>query len=219
MTEDDGKPMAECDGGCKTWVHIKCHKLKLGEDFYCDKCTEGVQTSKSHMQQDDPVSEPMADSDAEDDDHVEIGGGESGGATLEEEAVPALVSRKSKAVSRSPTPDAAAGAAGNSPDTGAEKTSGDREEPEGAAAKSPEGIPSSKKNKKVHVLKTAAVLAARLAYAAAAAAHHKSSPGSTHCLTLCAFNTHCMALWIKSLQSWEASCSRNCLNECMKVLV
>jgi len=168
--------MAECDGGCKTWVHIKCHKLKVGEDFYCDKCTEGVQTSKSHMQQDDPVSEPMADSDAEDD-HVEIGGGGSGGATLEEEAVPALVSRKSKAVSRSPTPDAAAGAAGNSPDTEGGKTSVDCEEPEGAAAKDPEGIPSSKKkNKKVHVLKTAALLAARLACAAAAAAaaaaHH-----------------------------------------------
>jgi len=152
---DDGKPMAECDGGCKTWVHIKCHKLKLGEDFYCDKCTEGVQTSKSHMQQDDPVSEPMADSDAEDDDHVGFGAG-PGGAAPEEEAVPALVSRKSKAVSRSPTPDAAAGAAGNSPDTAAEKTSIDCEEPEGAAAKGPEGIPSSKKkNKKVHVLKTA----------------------------------------------------------------
>ncbi len=149
--------MAECDGGCKMWVHIKCHKLKVGEDFYCDKCTEGVQTSKSHTQQDDPVSEPMADSDAEDDDHLGFGTGPKG-AALEEEVVPALVSRKSKAVSRSPTLDAAAGPASNSPDTGAEKTNIDCEEPEGAAAKDPEGIPSSKKkNKKVHVLKTAAL--------------------------------------------------------------
>lgn len=187
---DDGKPMAECDGGCKTWVHIKCHKLKLGEDFYCDKCTEGVQTSKSDMQQDDPVSEPMADSDAEDDDHTGSGPG-PGGAALEEEAVPALVSRKSKAVSRSPTPDAAAGFADNSPDTGAEKTSLDCEKPEGAAAKDPEGIPSSKKkNKKVCVLKTAALLAVRLAFATA---HHNSSPGSTHCLTLCLGSSPCRA--------------------------
>ncbi len=168
---DDGKPMAECDGGCKTWVHIKCHKLKVGANFYCDKCTEGVHTSKSHTQQDDPVSEAMHDSDAENDGHVETGAG-PGGDALEEDAVPALVSRKSKAVSCSPGKGAEqARAASSSPDTGAEKTSVDCEEPEGAAAKDPKGIPSSKKkNKKVHVLKTAALLAARLAYAAAA--HH-----------------------------------------------
>jgi len=163
---DDGKPMAECDGGCKTWVHIKCHKLKVGADFYCDKCTEGAQTSKSHTQQDDPVSELMADSDAEDDDHVETGAGP--GDAMEEEVVPALVSRKSKAIPCSPAHDAATGAvvsspgkgaeqaraASSCPDTGTEKTSVDCEEPEGAAAKGPEGVPSSKKkNKKVHVLR------------------------------------------------------------------
>ena len=187
---DDGKSMAECDGGCKTWVHIKCHKLKVGADFYCDKCTEGVQTSKSHTQQGHPVSEPMADSDAEDD-HVDTGAG-PGGAALDEEAVPALVSRKSKAVPRSPTPGAAAEAADNSPDTGAEKTSVDCEKPEGAAAKDPEGIPSSKKkNKQVHVLKTAALVAFSM----------------------------CCCCTSQSWQRWEAPCSRTWLNECTKVLV
>ncbi|DBA82604.1 hypothetical protein WJX77_003635 [Trebouxia sp. C0004] len=161
VTVDDGEPMTECDGGCKTWVHIKCHKLKAGADFYCDKCTEAVQTSKSPSQQDDPASEPMADSDAESDDHVETGAGP--GDALEEEVVPALVSRKSKAVPCSPAPDDAAGAvvsssgkgaeqaraASSSPDSGAEKTSVDCEEPEGAVARDPEGIPRSrKKNKK-----------------------------------------------------------------------
>ncbi|KAL0037371.1 hypothetical protein WJX79_004342 [Trebouxia sp. C0005] len=147
VTVDDGKPMAECDGGCKTWVHIQCHKIKAGADFYCDQCTEGVQTSKSRTQQDDPVSEPMADSDAEDNDHVENGAG-PGGYGPEEEAVPALMSRKSKAAPRSPTPDAAAGAADRRPDTGAEKTSVNCKEPAGAAAKDPEGIPSGKKKNK-----------------------------------------------------------------------
>lgn len=59
MTDDDGKPMAECEGGCKTWVHLKCHKIKLGDDWFCDNCQQGIQTSKACSGDlDDPMDEP-----------------------------------------------------------------------------------------------------------------------------------------------------------------
>ena len=51
--------MVECEGGCKTWVHLKCHKIKLGDDWFCDSCQQAVQTSKAHSDDlDDPMDEP-----------------------------------------------------------------------------------------------------------------------------------------------------------------
>lgn len=59
MTDDDGKPMAECEGGCKTWVHLKCYKIKLGDDWFCDNCQQAIQTSKAGSDDlDDPMDEP-----------------------------------------------------------------------------------------------------------------------------------------------------------------
>ena len=37
----------ECEGGCKTWVHLKCHKIVLGNDWFCDNCQHAVQSSKA----------------------------------------------------------------------------------------------------------------------------------------------------------------------------
>lgn len=56
MTDDDGEPMAECEGGCKTWVHLKCHRIKLGEDWFCDECQQAIQTSKAPS---DDLNNPM----------------------------------------------------------------------------------------------------------------------------------------------------------------
>ena len=66
--------MAECEGGCKTWVHIKCHNLQPGEDFYCDSCREDVQTSKAHPDADQAMDEPanLAGSKGSDADAVNI---------------------------------------------------------------------------------------------------------------------------------------------------
>ena len=51
--------MAECEGGCKTWVHLKCHKIMLGDDWFCDKCQQAVQSSKAHSDDlDDRMDEP-----------------------------------------------------------------------------------------------------------------------------------------------------------------
>lgn len=137
ITVDDGKPMAECDGGCKTWVHIKCHKLKPGADFYCDKCTEAVHSSKAHPEVGNPMGEPVGQSgvlqgskgsEAADDDHVDLGAGEGRGP--EGAVAPALVSRKTRAASRSPTPDAAAtGPVSSSPVKGAEQVRADSTSP------------------------------------------------------------------------------------------
>lgn len=46
ITDDDGAPMTECDGGCKTWVHDACLGLEQGDAFWCDACKENVQSSK-----------------------------------------------------------------------------------------------------------------------------------------------------------------------------
>lgn len=59
VTDDDGEHMVECEGGCKTWVHLKCHKIKLGHDWFCDKCQQAVHSSKAHSDDvDDPMDEP-----------------------------------------------------------------------------------------------------------------------------------------------------------------
>lgn len=137
ITVDDGKPMAECDGGCKTWVHIKCHKLKPGADFYCDKCTEAVHSSKARPEAGDPMDEPAGQSgvlegskgsEAADGDHVDLGAGP--GRAAEGAVAPALVSRKTRAASRSPTPDAAAtGPVSSSPVKGADQVRADSTSP------------------------------------------------------------------------------------------
>lgn len=59
VTDDDGEHMVECEGGCKTWVHLKCHRIKLGEDWFCDKCQKAVYNSKAHSDDvDHPMDEP-----------------------------------------------------------------------------------------------------------------------------------------------------------------
>lgn len=59
VTDDDGEHMVECEGGCKTWVHLKCHRIKLGDDWFCDKCQQAVHSSKTHSDDmDDPMNEP-----------------------------------------------------------------------------------------------------------------------------------------------------------------
>ena len=49
----------ECEGGCKTWVHLKCHKIVLGDDWFCDNCQHAVQSSKAPSDDvDDSMDEP-----------------------------------------------------------------------------------------------------------------------------------------------------------------
>ena len=101
--------MAECEGGCKTWVHLKCHNIQLGQDWYCDKCLEDVHTSKAPS---DGVDDPM-------DERADAGGASPssapstdapGGASL------ALEANKSRAASRSPVDGALVKGATSSPD-------------------------------------------------------------------------------------------------------
>lgn len=46
ITDDDGAAMTECEGGCKTWVHIACFALEGDAAYWCDACKENVHTSK-----------------------------------------------------------------------------------------------------------------------------------------------------------------------------
>jgi len=140
---DDGEAMAECEGGCKTWVHMRCHKLKLGDDFYCDKCSDDVQTSKACSELDDPMDEPQ---------HLE------GDAGSDADVVVALVSRKSGAAGSSPAAQNVSTPAGHSLTKGTQPTRAASNGPAASAeeagqdpspAKSIDGKSKKKKSKKV----------------------------------------------------------------------
>ena len=60
-TDGDGKPMVECEGGCKIWVHLKCHKIKAGQDWFCDTCLAATHTSKAHSDDVDHCMDEPAD--------------------------------------------------------------------------------------------------------------------------------------------------------------
>lgn len=100
VTDDDGEPMAECEGGCKTWVHLKCHNIQLGQDWYCDKCLEAVHTSKAPSE---GVDDPM-------DESAGAAGASPGSApgTNAPAGISALEAEKSRPASRSPADGALA---------------------------------------------------------------------------------------------------------------
>ena len=165
MNDDDGEPMAECEGGCKTWVHLKCHKIKLGDDWFCDSCQQAIHTSKACS---DDVNDPMDEpADA----------ARAGPCSVPSGDAPAEEARKGRAAARSPADgDLAKGqstspgttkkglrATSSSPDTakkGLEAAASSRDsgsagediELDLSPAASPAAKSSSKKSKKVRTL-------------------------------------------------------------------
>lgn len=141
--------MAECEGGCKTWVHLKCHKIQLGDDWFCDKCRQAVQSSKAHSDDlDDPMNEP-----------AEAAGADPCNAPSRDALIGAAPgAKKGRAASRSPGVSEAA----RRPDTDEEGLRAAGGSPDGSSAAedieldlSPTASPavktSSKKFKKVNI--------------------------------------------------------------------
>ena len=144
--------MAECEGGCKTWVHLKCHKITLGDDWFCDNCQQAVHSSKAHADDlNDPMDEPVDATEASPCD-APSSDALAGAATRAQEGRAALSSSADGGL---------AGAAGR-PDTDKKGMRAADNSPDGSSAAedieldfSPTASPalktSSKKSKKVNI--------------------------------------------------------------------